>query len=58
VGWNSTRLGLAEVDAAPLQPEKEKIILTAIERLARFRETVQIAKEGLTRDLRLPGSQL
>lgn len=54
VGRTATWLGLAEAGMVRLQPEHEKIILAAIGRLARFAETVRMAKEKLTLDLKLP----
>jgi hypothetical protein len=49
-GWmNSVEGGLCRIS-----PEHEQIILVAIERLARFRRTVEQAREKLVSDLKLP----
>lgn len=54
VGRNGTWLSDVEHGQAALEPEHERKILLAIDRLARFNETVRAAKATLTHDLRLP----
>jgi hypothetical protein len=54
VGRSAEWLGLAEVGASHVLPEQERVILVAIARLERFQQTVAVAKEKLTADLKLP----
>jgi DNA-binding XRE family transcriptional regulator len=54
VGRNPTTFSSMESGMLPVPPEHERNILLAIDRLARFNETVRTAKATLTHDLRLP----
>jgi hypothetical protein len=54
VGRPGSWLVAIESGKYTLTPEIEKILLTAISRLERFKKTVEEAKEKLTLDLRLP----
>jgi hypothetical protein len=54
VGRGSDWLGLVEAGTLTLSAEDEHKVLTAIDRLQRFAETVRTAKATLTHDLRLP----
>jgi len=58
VAWSINRDGLwltnRENGVTPLDPDHERRILAAINRLERFHQTVAAAKEKLCADLRLP----
>jgi transcriptional regulator with XRE-family HTH domain len=54
VGRTSTWISQMECGITHLQPEQERLILIAVGRLARFKQTVEEAKAKLVADLKLP----
>jgi transcriptional regulator with XRE-family HTH domain len=54
IGRTPSWLYLVECGEAKLAPEHERVILKAIQRLARFADHMRAAREKLTADLKLP----
>lgn len=57
IGISVCTFDLMELGKIELDPEQERIVLTAISRLKRFRRAINQAREKLTADLKLPASR-